>query len=92
MLNQARQSFYLYEPCRAMEGDVGVKRFSGKPNVKRCTELLRRLLDCQFDQEVRSTNKTCISSTMTILVPIALLCREYHEYCLSKSHGTLRCF
>ena len=36
--------------------------------------------------------KTCISSTMTILMPIALLCREYHEYCLSKLHGTLRCF
>jgi hypothetical protein len=35
MLNQARNSFYLYEPCRSLEGEAGVQRFSGRPNVKR---------------------------------------------------------
>jgi hypothetical protein len=28
MLNQARNSFYLYEPCRSLEGSAGVARFS----------------------------------------------------------------
>ena len=50
MLNQARNSFYLYEPCRSLEGEAGVKRFSGKPNVKRCVDLVSRLLDCSFSQ------------------------------------------
>ena len=39
--------------------------------------------------------KTCISSTMTILMPIALLCREYYcmsIVCLNRMVGTLRCF
>jgi len=35
MLNQARNSFYLYEPCRSLEGEAGVQRFAGRPNVKR---------------------------------------------------------
>ncbi len=41
--------------------------------------------------EVRSTNKACNSSTMTILAPIALLGRECCAYYLFSSHGNLHC-
>ena len=43
------------------------------------------------DSTFSSTTKTCNSSTMTILAPIALLRRECYVYYLFLPHGNLHC-
>ena len=44
--------------------------------------------NCDF---VRPTKKTCTSSTMVILAPIALLCRECYAYYLISWYGIRHC-